>query len=107
LKRQGRAEEHIPLFYPETVEEYDEIYAVMVKKLGLKTSVAKLSEVSSEDQFLGLSGSDLEAVLVRATLEARHHHDVHGDQHGTGEQHQQDELHGLHRGSPSGTVGRQ
>jgi SpoVK/Ycf46/Vps4 family AAA+-type ATPase len=70
LKRQGRAEEHIPLFYPETVAEYDEIYAVMVKKLGLTTAVAKLSEVATEDQFLGLSGSDLEAVLVRATLEA-------------------------------------
>ena len=70
LKRQGRAEEHIPLFYPETVPEYDEIYAVMLKKLGIKTPVVKLSEVATEDQFLGLSGSDLEAVLVRATLEA-------------------------------------
>jgi SpoVK/Ycf46/Vps4 family AAA+-type ATPase len=70
LKRQGRAEEHIPLFYPETVAEYDEIYAVMLKKLGIKTAVAKLSEVATEDQFLGLSGSDLESVLVRATLES-------------------------------------
>jgi ATP-dependent 26S proteasome regulatory subunit len=70
LKRQGRAEEHIPLFYPETAAEYDEIYRVMVKKLGLKTQVAALSEVATEDQYLGLSGSDLEAVLVRATLEA-------------------------------------
>jgi SpoVK/Ycf46/Vps4 family AAA+-type ATPase len=70
LKRQGRAEEHIPLFYPETVAEYDEIYAVMLKKLGIKTQVTKLSEVATDDQFLGLSGSDLEAVLVRATLEA-------------------------------------
>ena len=35
LKRQGRAEEHVPLFYPETVEEYDEIYRVMLKKLGI------------------------------------------------------------------------
>ena len=70
LKRQGRAEEHIPLFYPETVGEYDEIYAVMLKKLGIKTTAAKLSEVASESEFLGLSGSDLEAVLVRATLEA-------------------------------------
>jgi SpoVK/Ycf46/Vps4 family AAA+-type ATPase len=70
LKRQGRAEEHIPLFYPETVAEYDEIYAVMLKKLGIKTAVAKLSEVATEDQLLGLSGSDLEAVLVRAVLEA-------------------------------------
>ena len=35
LKRQGRAEEHIPLFYPETVAEYDEIFQVMKKKLKL------------------------------------------------------------------------
>ena len=39
LKRQGRAEEHIPLFYPETAAEYDEIYGVMLKKLGIKTAV--------------------------------------------------------------------
>ena len=70
LKRQGRAEEHIPLFYPETVAEYDEIYQVMVKKLALKTQVARLSEVAQEDHLMGLSGSDLEAVLVRAVLEA-------------------------------------
>jgi SpoVK/Ycf46/Vps4 family AAA+-type ATPase len=70
LKRQGRAEEHIPLFYPETAAEYDEIYQVMVKKLGLRTAVSRISEVAGEPQLLGLSGSDLEAVLVRATLEA-------------------------------------
>jgi SpoVK/Ycf46/Vps4 family AAA+-type ATPase len=70
LKRQGRAEEHIPLFYPETAAEYDEIYKVMLKKLELKTQVQTLSEVATEDQYLGLSGSDLEAVLVRAVLEA-------------------------------------
>ena len=70
LKRQGRAEEHIPLFYPETAGEYDEIYQVMVKKLGLRTAVARVSEVAGETQLLGLSGSDLEGVLVRAMLEA-------------------------------------
>jgi ATP-dependent 26S proteasome regulatory subunit len=70
LKRQGRAEEHIPLFYPETAAEYDEIYRVMLKKLGLKTSVDTITAVATEDQYLGLSGSDLEAVLVRAILEA-------------------------------------
>src|SRR5579864_5313797 len=70
LKRQGRAEEHIPLFYPETAGEYDEIYQVMVKKLGLRTAVARVSEVASETQLLGLSGSYLEGVLVRAMLEA-------------------------------------
>jgi len=70
LKRQGRAEEHIPLFYPETAAEYDEIYQVMLRKLGIRTTVARLSEVAGEGQLLGLSGSDLEAVLVRAVLEA-------------------------------------
>jgi SpoVK/Ycf46/Vps4 family AAA+-type ATPase len=70
LKRQGRAEEHIPLFYPETVAEYDEIFAVMKKKLGLKTAVVSLREVTTEEQLLGLSGSDLEAILVRSVLEA-------------------------------------
>jgi len=70
LKRQGRAEEHVPLFYPETPQEYDEIYRVMLKKLGIRTAVSEISTVASEGSLLGLSGSDLEAVLVRATLEA-------------------------------------
>jgi SpoVK/Ycf46/Vps4 family AAA+-type ATPase len=70
LKRQGRAEEHVPLFYPETPAEYDEIYRVMLKKLGIKTAVTEVSSVADEKALLGLSGSDLEAVLVRATLEA-------------------------------------
>jgi SpoVK/Ycf46/Vps4 family AAA+-type ATPase len=70
LKRQGRAEEHVPLFYPETVEEYDEIYRVMVKKLAIETQVQTVSEVAEKKSLLALSGSDLEAVLVRAVLEA-------------------------------------
>lgn len=70
LKRQGRAEEHVPLFYPESAAEYDEIYRVMLKKLGIKTSIREVSSVASEKSLLGLSGSDLESVLVRSTLEA-------------------------------------
>ncbi len=70
LKRQGRAEEHIPLFYPETLGEYDEIFQVMKKKLAMKCAVASLGEVASEEALKGYSGSDLEAVLVRAVLEA-------------------------------------
>jgi len=60
----------VPLFYPETAAEYDEIYRVMLKKLGIKTSVGEVSSVADAKVLLGLSGSDLEAVLVRATLEA-------------------------------------
>ena len=48
LKRQGRAEEHVPLFYPETLDEYSEIYRVMVRKLGLKTPVTDLAEVATD-----------------------------------------------------------
>jgi SpoVK/Ycf46/Vps4 family AAA+-type ATPase len=70
LKRQGRAEEHIPLFYPESAAEYDELFQVMKKKLGIATPVAHLAEVTEESQLVGLSGSDLEAILVRAVLEA-------------------------------------
>ena len=70
LKRQGRAEEHIPLFYPETLAEYDEIFQVMKKKLALHCTVSSLADVASETALKGFSGSDLEAVLVRSILEA-------------------------------------
>lgn len=70
LKRQGRAEEHIPLFYPESVAEYDEIFQVMKRKLALDCPVKSLGEVTTEAALRGYSGSDLEAVLVRAVLEA-------------------------------------
>jgi SpoVK/Ycf46/Vps4 family AAA+-type ATPase len=70
LKRQGRAEEHIPLFYPESAAEYDELFTVMRKKLKLNTPVTALSEIATEKELKGMSGSDLEAVLVRAVLEA-------------------------------------
>ncbi len=42
----------------------------MLKKLGIKTVGHGVSPVATEKALLGLSGSDLEAVLVRATLEA-------------------------------------
>jgi SpoVK/Ycf46/Vps4 family AAA+-type ATPase len=70
LKRQGRAEEHIPLFYPETVAEIDEIYRVLKRKLRLATDVDSLAGVVPDERLLGLSGADLEAILVRAILEA-------------------------------------
>ena len=70
LKRQGRAEEHIPLFYPETAAEVDEIYRVMRRKLKLDTKVDSIAGLVPEARLLGLSGSDLEAILVRSILEA-------------------------------------
>jgi SpoVK/Ycf46/Vps4 family AAA+-type ATPase len=66
LKRQGRAEEHLGLFYPETEEEHDALFRIMLKKSGLKTSATSIREVT--DNAAGLSGADIEAILARALL---------------------------------------
>jgi AAA+ superfamily predicted ATPase len=66
LKRQGRAEEHLALFYPETLEEHDALFRIMLKKSGLATPVTSISEVT--DDPAGLSGADIEAILARALL---------------------------------------
>ena len=67
LKRQGRAEEHLALFYPDTDEERLAMLHAMQKKSG--TTIAS-PEV--EQFFLahasGLSGADVEAVLTRARM---------------------------------------
>jgi len=67
LKRQGRAEEHIALFYPETGEERLAMLRAMQKKIG-----AGLESVEAEKLFLEyqgpLSGADIEAVLTRARM---------------------------------------
>jgi AAA+ superfamily predicted ATPase len=68
LKRQGRAEEHLALFYPETPEEHDALFRIMLKKSGMKTAVTSITEVV--DDPAGLSGSDIEAILARALLVA-------------------------------------
>jgi SpoVK/Ycf46/Vps4 family AAA+-type ATPase len=66
LKRQGRAEEHLALFYPETDEEYEALFKIMLKKSGLKTPVHSIKEVVADPA--GLSGADIEAILARAAL---------------------------------------
>jgi len=66
LKRQGRAEEHLALFYPETVEEHDALFLIMIKKAGIKSPVKSITEVIEQPK--GLSGADIEAILARAVL---------------------------------------
>src|SRR4051812_9638983 len=68
LKRQGRAEEHLALFYPESHEERLELFKTMAKKakVGFDGDVA---EVLPKD-LPKMSGADLEAALVRAKLRA-------------------------------------
>jgi ATP-dependent 26S proteasome regulatory subunit len=68
LKRQGRAEEHLALFYPQTDEEHDALFRIMLKKSGLKTPATSIKEVI--DDPTGLSGADIEAILARALLVA-------------------------------------
>lgn len=65
LKRQGRAEEHLALFYPDTPEEKEEIFQALVRKLDLKIRDFSLSDVLKKfkQEF---SGADLEAILIRS-----------------------------------------
>jgi len=66
LKRQGRAEEHLALFYPRNDAEYDALLKIMLKKSGLISPVTSIREVTSDPT--GLSGADIEAILARAAL---------------------------------------
>jgi SpoVK/Ycf46/Vps4 family AAA+-type ATPase len=68
LKRQGRAEEHLALFYPQTVEEHDALFKVMLAKTGVRADVTSITEVIDDPS--GLSGADIEAILARALLSA-------------------------------------
>lgn len=70
FKRQGRAEEHIALFYPETAADKRELFNVMLKKTGLKDFD---SEALDDDFFLNMtvnSGAEMEAALTRAKFRA-------------------------------------
>jgi AAA+ superfamily predicted ATPase len=69
LKRQGRAEEHLALFYPETDEEKIALFETLVRKLDLsirRFSVGDLLKNFNHE----FSGADLEAVLIRAKFKA-------------------------------------
>jgi len=67
LKRQGRAEEHIALFYPHTDGERLAMLRAMLKKSGMQ-----IASPEAEQFFLqhaaGLSGADVEAILIRARM---------------------------------------
>ncbi|MEM6802816.1 MAG: ATP-binding protein [Bacteroidota bacterium] len=70
FKRQGRAEEHIGLFYPETLEDKRELLEVMLKKTDLDyLDMAEFDEDFFEDIPIK-SGADMEAALTRAKFKA-------------------------------------
>lgn len=70
LKRQGRAEEHIALFYPETPEERLALLRAMQKKIGMSLFPADIENFFLEHSGT-LSGADIEAVLIRSELKSR------------------------------------
>jgi AAA+ superfamily predicted ATPase len=69
LKRQGRAEEHIALFYPDTPEERRALLRAMQKKSGMAAFSPDLEKFFL-DNAGSLSGADIEAVLVRSRMRA-------------------------------------
>jgi SpoVK/Ycf46/Vps4 family AAA+-type ATPase len=70
LKRQGRAEEHLALFYPQTEGERDDLFKAVAGKakidVGRVGSFSKLVPASNPS----MSGADIEAALVRAKFRA-------------------------------------
>ncbi|MDR1174375.1 MAG: AAA family ATPase [Treponema sp.] len=69
LKRQGRAEEHLALFYPETDEEKVALFNTLVKKNKLQVHKFSITELFRRHHY-EVSGADLEALLVRAKQKA-------------------------------------
>ena len=68
LKRQGRAEEHLALFYPESVDERLELVKTMARKARVNFD-GDITSVLPKD-LPKMSGADIEAALVRAKLRA-------------------------------------
>ena len=63
LKRQGRAEVHIPLFYPHDQQEMDAMFTAMARKCQAKLAAGLPGPIDLE---LGLSGADIESVVLAA-----------------------------------------
>lgn len=69
LKRQGRCEEHISLFYPESEADRMAIVEAMIKKNRIAHQVADWSPITRSD--MKLSGADIESMLIRCRRVAR------------------------------------
>ncbi len=69
LKRQGRAEEHLALFYPETPAEKEDLFLTLVRKLKIKVQNFSIADLLKKYRFES-SGADLESILIRAKFKA-------------------------------------
>jgi len=63
LKRQGRAEVHIPLFYPTDDDEIRQMFVILAKKLGSRLAAEDVPPIPQRGQ---LSGADIEGMVGRA-----------------------------------------
>ncbi len=63
LKRQGRAEVHIPLFYPTEDNEIRQMFVIMAGKLGSRVSIDDIPPIPQRGN---LSGADIEGIVGRA-----------------------------------------
>lgn len=61
LKRQGRCEVHIPLFPPSTDEARHDMLMAMARKSGLSLSESEIPDIPA-----GLSGADIESLMVQS-----------------------------------------
>jgi SpoVK/Ycf46/Vps4 family AAA+-type ATPase len=68
IKRQGRAEVHIPLFYPSLAEELRSMFQAMARKAGVKLAPEEIPDVPLTGH---LSGADIEGIVTRAARRAR------------------------------------
>jgi len=76
LKRQGRAEVHIPLFYPTLAEELRAMFQAMARKAGIQLAPEEIPDVPLAGH---LSGADIEGIVTRAARRSRLR-----DEHGIG-----------------------
>jgi len=72
LKRQGRAEIHIPLFYPSGQEDLRAMFVAMARKAGISLKPEDVPEIPLVGK---LSGADIEGIVTRAARRCR----VRGD----------------------------
>lgn len=72
LKRQGRAEEHLGLFYPSTREDREELLRVMMRKTGVAVPPSEVPDALLDGERT-YSGADMEALLTRAKFRAATH----------------------------------
>ena len=75
LKRQGRAEEHLALFYPETTAEKADLFEILVKKLKIRIERVNVGDIFKKLQF-EFSGADIESILIRAKFLAANNNRV-------------------------------